>query len=127
MDSPIGGLKLVGNENGLAAILWARDSPKRVRLNIVGEDANHPVLVETERQLNEYFAGERKTFDLKLNFVGTEFQNQVWQALLRIPFGETKTYGQIARELSNPNAMRAVGAANGKNPCMDAPVRARCF
>src|ERR1700761_4783082 len=116
MESPIGGLKLVGNDDGLAAILWAADNPKRVRLNIIGEEPAHPVLVETERQLGEYFAGRRKAFDLKLNFVGTEFQNSVWQALLRIPFGETKTYGQIARELGNPNAMRAVGAANGKNP-----------
>lgn len=116
IDSPIGGLKLVGNDDGLAAILWAKDNPKRVKLNIVREDPKHPVLVETARQLKEYFAGKRKIFDLKLNFVGTPFQNQVWQALLRIPFGETRTYGEIAKSLGNPNAMRAVGAANGKNP-----------
>src|ERR1700753_2931067 len=84
IDSPIGGVKLVGNDERLAAILWAADSPKRVRLNIVGDEPNHPVLIETERQLNEYFAGKRKAFDLKLNFVGTEFQISVWQDLLRI-------------------------------------------
>jgi methylated-DNA-[protein]-cysteine S-methyltransferase len=116
VDSPIGGLVLVGNDNGLAAILWARDDPKRVRLNIVAEDERYPVLVETARQLEEYFAGTRHAFDVKLNFIGTEFQHRVWRALLRIPFGETRSYGQIARELGNPRATRAVGAANGKNP-----------
>src|SRR5215831_4950999 len=116
VDSPIGGLVLVGNDDGLAAILWARDDPKRVRLNIVAEDEGCPVLVETARQLDEYFAGTRKVFDVTLNFIGTEFQNRVWDALLRIPFGETRSYGQIARELGNPRATRAVGAANGKNP-----------
>ena len=116
VDSPIGRLVLVGHDDGLAAILWARDNPKRVRLNIVAEDERHPVLVETARQLDEYFAGTRRTFDVKLNFIGTEFQNRVWGALLRIPFGETRSYGQIARELGNARATRAVGAANGRNP-----------
>lgn len=116
VDSPIGGLVLVGNDDGLAAILWAHDNPRRVRLNVVAEDDRCPVLVETARQLEEYFAGTRHAFDVKLNFIGTPFQNQVWRALLRIPFGETRSYGQIARELGNPRATRAVGAANGKNP-----------
>jgi len=116
VDSPIGGLVLVGNDAGLAAILWARDDPKRVRLNIVAEDERCPVLVETARQLEEYFAGTRHVFDVKLNLIGTEFQHRVWSALLRIPFGETRSYGQIARELGSPRAARAVGAANGKNP-----------
>lgn len=116
VDSPIGGLVLVGNDDGLAAILWANDNPRRVRLNVVAEDDRCPVLVETARQLEEYFAGRRHAFDVKLNFIGTPFQNQVWRALLRIPFGETRSYGQIARELGNPRATRAVGAANGKNP-----------
>jgi methylated-DNA-[protein]-cysteine S-methyltransferase len=116
VDSPIGGLVLVGNDDDLAAILWAHDDPRRVPLNIVGEDGRCPVLVETARQLDEYFAGRRRTFDVKLNFIGTEFQNRVWSALLRIPFGETRSYGQIARELGNPRATRAVGAANGRHP-----------
>jgi methylated-DNA-[protein]-cysteine S-methyltransferase len=116
IDSPIGELKLVGNDSGLAAILWANEDPRRVRLNIVGEDRTHPVLVEVERQLGEYFRGERRAFDLKLNFIGTPFQNKVWEALLRIPYGETRSYGEIARELGNPKAVRAVGAANGRNP-----------
>jgi len=116
VDSPIGGLVRVGNDEGLAAILWARDDPKRVRLNIVAEDERCPVLAETARQLEEYFAGTRRVFDVKLNFIGTAFQHRMWRALLRIPFGETRSYGQIARELGNPRATRAGGAANGKNP-----------
>lgn len=116
MESPVGRLKLVGTDDGLAAILWEKDKPNRVRLNIVGENKTHPVLVETKRQLNEYFSGKRKTFSLRLDFSGTEFQNRVWQELLKIPFGQTRTYGQIAKQLGIPNAARAVGAANGKNP-----------
>lgn len=116
MDSPVGRLTLVASESGLAAILWENDDPGRVRLNIVGEDENHPVLVDAERQLREYFAGERTTFDLTLDFAGTEFQKKVWRALLTIPFGETRSYGQIAKQIGSPNAVRAVGAANGKNP-----------
>jgi methylated-DNA-[protein]-cysteine S-methyltransferase len=116
MPSPVGRLKLVASDTGLAAILWENDDPKRVRLNIVGEDPGHPVLVETERQLREYFAGKRQRFSVKMEFAGTEFQRKVWQALLAIPFGETRSYGDIARELGNPGAVRAVGAANGRNP-----------
>jgi methylated-DNA-[protein]-cysteine S-methyltransferase len=114
--SPVGDLKLVASNDGLAAILWENDDPKRVRLNIVAKDDNHRVLLETERQLNEYFSGRRKTFDLTLDFSGTAFQKKVWQALLTIPFGETRSYGQIAKQIGCPNAVRAVGAANGKNP-----------
>jgi methylated-DNA-[protein]-cysteine S-methyltransferase len=116
MKSPIGLLKLVASDQGLAAILWENDDPKRVRLNIAGEDKSNSVLLETERQLSEYFVGKRQKFTVKLDFAGTEFQKKVWQALLAIPFGETRSYGEIATQLGNPNAMRAVGAANGKNP-----------
>jgi methylated-DNA-[protein]-cysteine S-methyltransferase len=116
MSSPIGALKLVGGDDGLAAILWKRDSPHRVRLNLVGERKTHPVLVETERQLTEYFSGQRKKFSLKLDFAGTDFQNRVWEALLTIPFGETRSYTQIAKQIGKPKAVRAVGAANGRNP-----------
>jgi methylated-DNA-[protein]-cysteine S-methyltransferase len=116
MKSPVGALKLVVSDQGLAAILWENDNPKRVRLNIVGEDPGHPVLLETERQLAEYFAGKRKRFTVMLDFAGTEFQKKVWQALLAIPFGQTRSYGEIAKALGNAKAMRAVGAANGKNP-----------
>ena len=116
MPSPVGVLTLVGGAEGLAAILWENDDPKRVKLTIAWEDRTFPVLVETQRQLAEYFAGKRKNFTVALDFSGTDFQKKVWQALLTIPFGETRSYGEIARQLGNPKAMRAVGAANGKNP-----------
>jgi methylated-DNA-[protein]-cysteine S-methyltransferase len=116
IESPVGNLKLVASNKGLAAILWEDDDPRRVRLGVDTEDRTHPVLLETERQLNEYFEGKRKSFSLDLDFAGTEFQKRVWRALLTIPFGETRSYGQIAKQVGNARAMRAVGAANGKNP-----------
>lgn len=116
MKSPVGDLKLVASEKGLAAILWPNDDPKRVRLAPLVEQPNHPVLAETERQLEDYFKGKRRSFDLPLDFAGTDFQKSVWQALLRIPYGQTRSYGEIANELGNAKAMRAVGAANGRNP-----------
>ena len=116
LASPIGKLKLVASNKGLVAILWENDNPRRVRLQELVEDDHHPVLVKTERQLNEYFAGKRRDFSLDLDMRGTKFQNDVWQALLAIPFGETRTYGQLAKLLGNENATRAVGAANGRNP-----------
>ena len=116
MKSPVGELKLVASDKGLAAILWENDSPRRVRLAPISEDNNHPVLIEAERQLKDYFSGKRKSFSVKLDFKGTEFQKKVWAALLTIPFGETRSYGQIAKQIKNPKAVRAVGAANGKNP-----------
>ena len=116
MQSPVGALKLVADDSGLAAILWENDDPARVKLGEMQEQANHPLLLETERQLKEYFAGKRSDFSVKLAFSGTEFQKKVWNALLTIPFGETRSYMQIARQIGSPKAMRAVGAANGKNP-----------
>ena len=114
--TPVGRLKLVASHDGLAAILWENDNPRRVPLNVVARDDDHPVLLAAERQLGEYFAGRRKTFELTLDFAGTPFQRQVWRALLTIPFGETRSYAEIARQIGNPTAVRAVGAANGKNP-----------
>lgn len=116
MESPVGPLTLVASATGLVAILWENDDPRRVPLGIAGEDASHPVLVETERQLREYFAGTRSCFSLPLEFAGTAFQQKVWRALLAIPFGETRSYAQIASEIGSPSAVRAVGAANGRNP-----------
>ncbi len=114
--SPVGVLTLIASNDGLAAILWENDRPGRVRLGVVAQDADHPVLRETGRQLGEYFAGRRKTFDLPLDFAGTAFQKKVWDALLTIPFGETRSYAQIATQIGQPTAVRAVGAANGRNP-----------
>ena len=116
VDSPIGRLKLVATDKGLAAILWEHDDPRRVRLGPLIESADHAVLKATEHQLGEYFLGKRKTFTLPLDFKGTEFQRRVWEALLTIPFGETRSYGELARQIGRPSAFRAVGAANGKNP-----------
>jgi methylated-DNA-[protein]-cysteine S-methyltransferase len=116
MPSPVGELKLVASDKGLVAVLWQNDNPLRVRLSEPVPSERHPVLVETERQLAEYFAGKRKTFSIALDMRGTRFQKEVWEALLAIPFGETRSYGQLARQLGNPSATRAVGAANGRNP-----------
>ncbi len=116
MPSPVGTLTLVATDDGLAAILWENDRPGRVRLNIAAEESGHPVLADAERQLAEYFAGQRKQFALPLDWSGTAFQRQVWDALLTIPFGETRSYAQIAAQIGRPGAARAVGAANGRNP-----------
>lgn len=116
IDSPLGGLTLVASDKGLAAILWKDENPRRVLRSSLVEDPDHPVLVETERQLRAYFAGSLTTFSLPLDFKGTDFQKSVWQALLTIPFGETRSYGEIARQIGRPTAGRAVGAANGRNP-----------
>jgi methylated-DNA-[protein]-cysteine S-methyltransferase len=116
IPSPVGDLKLIAGDQGLVAILWDHVKPKRIQPGTLAANENHPILIETEQQLNEYFHGARKSFSLQLQLIGTNFQLNVWQALLAIPFGETRSYGQLARQLGNPNAMRAVGAANGRNP-----------
>jgi methylated-DNA-[protein]-cysteine S-methyltransferase len=116
IPSPVGALTLVASEKGLAAILWENDDPRRVPLSGMEDDDAHPVLAEVERQLADYFAGRRRAFDLPLDFRGTDFQKAVWAALLAIPFGETRSYADIARAVGRPAAVRAVGAANGRNP-----------
>lgn len=114
--SPVGALILVASDRGLAAILWESDDPKRVPISPLVEGGTHPVLVETEKQLADYFAGRRTQFTVPLDFHGTDFQKSVWNALLQIPFGETRSYADIARKIGRPSAVRAVGAANGRNP-----------
>lgn len=117
ISSPVGKLKLVASGKGLAAILWEKDDPARVPLTPMTKDEKHPVLLKTEKQLQAYFTGNLTAFDLPLDFAeGTEFQKKVWQALLTIPFGETRSYGEIAKQIRAPKASRAVGAACGKNP-----------
>ncbi|UIJ76345.1 MULTISPECIES: methylated-DNA--[protein]-cysteine S-methyltransferase [unclassified Acinetobacter] len=116
LNSPVGQLKLVAHETALVAVLWENENTNRVGLAALVEDLQHPILLKTAQQLNEYFAGKRQQFDLPLDFEGTAFQQQVWQALLTIPFGETRSYKQIAEQIGNVKAVRAVGAANGKNP-----------
>ena len=116
IQSPVGKLALVANDKGLVAVLWENDKPERVRLEGLIKQDNHSVLIQAERQLSEYFTGRRNSFSVPLDMRGTHFQRGVWEALLDIPFGETKTYGQLAKQLGNPQAARAVGAANGRNP-----------
>ena len=116
MPSPVGQLTLVARNGKLSAILWEKERANRVRLGELHQADDSPVLLEAERQLREYFTGTRNQFDLELDFDGTDFQKQVWHALLTIPFGETRSYSQIAQQIGNPKAVRAVGAANGRNP-----------
>jgi len=115
-SSPVGQLTLIAGDAGLVAILWEDDAPDRVRLGEMTARPDHSVLAETERQLGDYFAGRRQSFRVPLDFRGSPFQKAVWQALLTIPFGQTRTYGEIARQIGCPSAARAVGAANGRNP-----------
>src|SRR5262245_48576569 len=116
MKSPVGKLKLVASSRALVAVLWEKERPNRVKLDEMNLDPQHPILMEAERQLSEYFAHQRTEFDLPLHPDGTEFQKKVWRALREIPFGQTKSYMELARTIGLPNASRAVGSANGKNP-----------
>ncbi|WP_168383797.1 MULTISPECIES: methylated-DNA--[protein]-cysteine S-methyltransferase [Acinetobacter] len=116
MPSPVGRLKLVATDSALVAVIWDNENPKRVRQAELVEQLDHPILLDAQQQLNEYFQGQRQSFELPLDFEGTEFQKKVWQALLNIPFGETRSYRQIAEQVGSPKAVRAVGAANGQNP-----------
>jgi methylated-DNA-[protein]-cysteine S-methyltransferase len=110
VPSPLGSLRVMARGDELTGIhlpgLPAPDVP----------DRETPVLADAARQLAEYFMGARRVFDLPLATVGTRFQRVVWAALVAIPFGETRSYGALARAIGRPAASRAVGAANGKNP-----------
>jgi methylated-DNA-[protein]-cysteine S-methyltransferase len=114
--SPVGALTLVASDAGLVAILWEDDDPARVRLTAREERPDHPMLAQTATELTAYFVGDLQKFTVPLDFRGTDFQKQVWVALCTIPFGETRSYGAIARVIGHPTASRAVGAANGRNP-----------
>ena len=116
IESPVGKLKLVASSNALIAVLWEQERPNRVKLDTLNLDIRHPILLETERQLTEYFSNQRTEFDLPLQPDGTEFQKKVWQALSAIPFGQTRSYLDLARAVGAPEAYRAVGAANSRNP-----------
>ncbi len=116
VPTPVGALRLIANDAGLAAILWENDNPKRVPFEALEENPDHPLLVEAERQLEKYFAGESQTFTLNFSFTGTQFQKEVWTALTTIPFGETRSYAELAKQIGRPLAVRAVGAANARNP-----------
>ena len=107
-DTPVGPMRLEAGPEGLTGAAFLDDGAPTA--------PDGPVLEEAARQLAEYFRGARKVFDLPLRPIGTEFQLRVWRALREIPFGETRTYGDIARRLGRPGAARAVGMANHRNP-----------
>jgi methylated-DNA-[protein]-cysteine S-methyltransferase len=107
-SSPIGMIEISGTEDGVTSIIFAEGEGTPARIPEVLKDAYS--------QLDEYFIGKRKVFDLRLSPGGTEFQRKVWMELMNIPCGETLTYKDIAQKLGNSKAVRAVGNANGKNP-----------
>ena len=109
MDSPIGLLTVVSVKESLRSIQFGRLIPP-------GAVRDAGASQDVVRQLTEYFSGTRETFQVRLDLVGTPFQLSVWKELLKIPYGETSTYGRVARNLGNPRAARAVGSANHENP-----------
>ena len=114
VDSPVGRIHLAANENGLTHLLFADYTSHRPEGD--GSVAAASILAETERQLGEYFAGQRREFELPLAPAGTEFQQKVWRSLRGIPSGQTISYAALAQCIGQPKAVRAVGAANGANP-----------
>lgn len=116
LDSPVGRLTFVGSDAGLRAVLWPVERPGRVPLPDKLDPAGHPVLERAMTQVDDYFAGRRRQFDLPLDLQGTAFQVKVWRALGAIGFGATSTYAAEATRLGDANKARAVGAAVGRNP-----------
>jgi methylated-DNA-[protein]-cysteine S-methyltransferase len=114
MESPIGELLLVGDGEMLSG-LYMQDGRKPQRIAPDWSESAAP-FTDAKRQLEEYFAGERTTFDIPLAPDGAPFEREVWHALEGIPYGETVSYGEIARRVGQPGAARAVGTANGRNP-----------
>ena len=118
--SPLGPMTLAATDAGLAGVWFdgQRHWPSELATpSSWPAHASHPVLIQAAQQLNDYFAGQRQVFDLRLDLSGgTDFQQSVWQALLTIAPGQTSSYGNISKSISNPDAVRAVGAAVGRNP-----------
>jgi methylated-DNA-[protein]-cysteine S-methyltransferase len=114
LDSPLGGLLIVGDGTYLTR-LYLPNHKGAAQPNASWRRASEP-FSQAREELAEYFAGERKTFDVPIRGAGTPFQERVWQELVRIPFGMTITYAELARRVGQPNASRAVGNANGRNP-----------
>jgi len=114
LPSPLGELHVVASDDAIVGVYWPGHKGAPV---IVAKDGRaHPVLDEASRQIQAYFAGERELFSLPLDLQGSTFQREVWALLADIPFGETRSYAELARALGRPQAARAVGAANAKNP-----------
>ncbi|MFV8163151.1 methylated-DNA--[protein]-cysteine S-methyltransferase [Mycobacterium sp. 134] len=113
MESPVGLLTLAGRDGKLMHLRMVDQTYEPSR---EGWEADDTAFSDAADQLSAYFAGERTEFDLELDMVGTQFQRRVWEALQTIPYGETCSYGEIARQIGSPSASRAVGLANGHNP-----------
>jgi methylated-DNA-[protein]-cysteine S-methyltransferase len=107
-ESPLGLIECQASQKGITQVIFCGDQKEA--------EKKHRLTDQCIAQLEEYFFGERKTFDLPLNAKGTEFQQTVWQSLTTIPYGEVVSYGELAQQLNNPKAVRAVGGANGRNP-----------
>ena len=118
IKTPVGDLKLIGSQKGLYAVLWNSENPTSVKLpNSIIENNEFELLVQTEKELQEYFAGKRTNFSISLDSdYGTDFQKSAWNALKEISYGEVRTYAEQAVAVKNPKAVRAIGSANGKNP-----------
>ena len=116
IESPVGPLALMSDGTSLTAVLFDDERETRRRKEAIVTDEAATPFPQARRELAEYFAGKRTTFEVPLAPEGTAFQRKVWSALLRVPYGATATYGDIARQIGAPKAVRAVGAANGRNP-----------
>ena len=114
--SPLGELLLMASDAGLSGLYMSPHSSRPDYVTQATARPDHAVLSTTTRQLQEYFGGQRKQFDLPLAAQGSEFQKTVWQALMTIPYGKTCSYGALAQKIGSPKAARAVGLANGRNP-----------
>lgn len=116
LPSPLGRLKIVASESHLHALLWPNEDPRRVPLPDSAHRPQHSLLQETRRQLQAYFEGRLRRFDLPMHLTGTEFQCAIWKHLREIPYGQTLSYAELASSAGYPRAHRAAGSANGKNP-----------
>jgi methylated-DNA-[protein]-cysteine S-methyltransferase len=116
LSTIVGTVRIVVSDKELVAILWDNEKPNRVILGRMEEDLTNSLILEVEKQLKQYFKGQRRIFDLPLRMNGTVFQNAVWEELKKIPFGVIVSYKDIAQNLNKTKAVRAVGAANGRNP-----------
>jgi len=116
MESPVGNIILIADHNSLCAIYWPNQKVDEKKFPDLEKKDSSKVLRSTVKQLSDYFKGKRTEFDLPLRPLGTNFQEQVWRALTSIDYGDTVSYGDIANHIKNPKAVRAVGAAIGKNP-----------
>lgn len=118
MDSPVGTLTIISSSQGLHAILWDTDLKnikyKKTLSNLIKSE-NEKTILQSKKQLTEYFEGRRKIFDLPLAINGTDFQIQAWKQLLQIPYATTISYGEQAKRMGDKNKARAVGMANGRN------------